>query len=172
VIARIRRLLCLLALAAGLAIAPAATAHADAPAWSSWEAAHSTRCLDVPEASTSNKVQLQQYYCNGSTAQLFSLQPVGNEGFYQIVNYNSGKCLDVRDRSTSENAVVQQYTCHGGTNQWWYPAPDGNYAGHVQFVNRNSWKCLTVQYGSVLANAKLVQNTCNGSGTTAHQAWR
>jgi cytolysin (calcineurin-like family phosphatase) len=38
-------------------------------------ARHSGRCLDVPGASTTHGVQLQQYDCNGTGAQTFSLVP-------------------------------------------------------------------------------------------------
>ncbi|WP_414719940.1 RICIN domain-containing protein [Umezawaea sp.] len=37
----------------------------------------SGKCLDVPSASTADSVQLQQYTCNGSGAQTFSLVPAG-----------------------------------------------------------------------------------------------
>jgi hypothetical protein len=36
-------------------------------------ARNSGKCLDVPAASTANGVQLQQYTCNGTTAQAFKL---------------------------------------------------------------------------------------------------
>jgi hypothetical protein len=38
---------------------------------------NSGKCLDVPGASTQDSQQLQQYACNGTTAQSFSLTPVG-----------------------------------------------------------------------------------------------
>jgi hypothetical protein len=37
----------------------------------------SGKCLDVPSASAADSVQLQQWACNGSAAQSFSLVPVG-----------------------------------------------------------------------------------------------
>ncbi|MFF0186437.1 RICIN domain-containing protein [Streptomyces sp. NPDC005244] len=37
---------------------------------------NSGKCLDVPSASTADSVQLQQYTCNGSAAQSFSVNPV------------------------------------------------------------------------------------------------
>ncbi|MCM2417453.1 RICIN domain-containing protein [Streptomyces sp. RKAG293] len=36
---------------------------------------NSGKCLDVPSASTANSVQLQQWACNGSTAQSFQVTP-------------------------------------------------------------------------------------------------
>src|SRR5688572_29085961 len=152
----IRRVLAALVLGAGLAVVPMAAAQAAQPVWSSWDVAHSGQCIDVPDWGQANNLQLTQYYCNGTTAQLFSLEPVGEEGFYQIRNYSSSKCLDVRSRSTANNAVVQQYTCHGGTNQWWFKVEITTVPGYFHFVNRNSWKCLTVRDGSILPGAKLV----------------
>lgn len=37
---------------------------------------HSGKCLDVPSASASDSVQLQQYACNGTAAQSFYVNPV------------------------------------------------------------------------------------------------
>ena len=41
---------------------------------------NSGKCLDVPAASTADSVQLQQYSCNGSAAQSFTLNPAGGSG--------------------------------------------------------------------------------------------
>jgi hypothetical protein len=41
---------------------------------------YSGLCLDVPAASTADAVQLQQYACNGTAAQSFSLNQVGPTG--------------------------------------------------------------------------------------------
>ncbi|MFI5609454.1 RICIN domain-containing protein [Amycolatopsis sp. NPDC051903] len=38
---------------------------------------NSGKCLDVPGASTADSVQLQQYACNGTSAQSFMITPVG-----------------------------------------------------------------------------------------------
>jgi len=38
-------------------------------------ARHSGKCLDVPADDPTNGVQLQQYDCNGTGAQLFRLEP-------------------------------------------------------------------------------------------------
>jgi hypothetical protein len=41
---------------------------------------YSGLCLDVPSASTADAVQLQQYTCNGTSAQSFALNAVGGGG--------------------------------------------------------------------------------------------
>jgi len=42
-------------------------------------ARHSGKCLDVPGASSSSGLQLQQYSCNGTPAQSFLLTPPGSQ---------------------------------------------------------------------------------------------
>jgi hypothetical protein len=41
---------------------------------------NSGKCLDVPAASTADSVQLQQYTCNNTGAQSFTLNPTGGSG--------------------------------------------------------------------------------------------
>jgi beta-glucanase (GH16 family) len=73
-------------------------------------------CVDIEGASRENASNVQQYACNGTISQQFSLRP--RDGGYEIrprVNLNS--CFDVEYASMSEYAKIQEYGCHGGTNQ-------------------------------------------------------
>src|SRR5262245_55101302 len=60
----------------------------------------SNKCLDVNASSTSNGAKVQQWGCNGTAAQSFTIEDRGN-GVYRVKNTNSGKCLDVTDGGTS-----------------------------------------------------------------------
>ena len=100
--------------------------------------------LDVENASTENGANVQQWTWNGSGAQQFELEDLGN-GEYRITNVNSGKVLDVENASTEDGATVHQWDWHGGGNQRWtlHDLGDGYYA----IQNVNSGKYLT-GYGS------------------------
>ncbi|MCH7484304.1 MAG: RICIN domain-containing protein, partial [Chloroflexi bacterium] len=76
---------------------------------------HSGKCLDVPGWSTSWGIQLQQYTCNGTTAQRFTVACTGCAG--EIRNQNSGLCLDVEGAYTWSGAKIIQWGCHSGANQ-------------------------------------------------------
>jgi hypothetical protein len=79
---------------------------------------NSGQCLDVPDASTADRVPIQQFTCHGGDNQRWLIEHVlGQE--YRIRNKNSKKCLDVAGASTDARAKVQQFTCHGGDNQRW-----------------------------------------------------
>jgi endo-1,4-beta-xylanase len=72
----------------------------------------SGRCLDVPNASTTNGTRLQLYDCWGGSNQRFSQ----TSSRQLTVN---GKCLDASGGGTSNGTAVIIWDCHGGANQQW-----------------------------------------------------
>jgi endo-1,4-beta-xylanase len=115
----------------------------------------SNRCLDDPNGSTSNGVQVQIYDCWGGAPQQWTSTDAGQ---LQVL----GKCLDAFNNQTSAGTKVVLWDCNGGTNQQWRLNADGSISG-VQ-----SGLCLDVT-GAGTANGTLVQLwTCHG-GT--NQKW-
>ncbi|MBU2665139.1 RICIN domain-containing protein [Actinoplanes bogorensis] len=135
--------------------------------WQPLVSRSSGKCVDVRAAGTTNGTAVQQYSCNGSTAQQFQLVPTSG-GYVRINNRgNSAQALDVTNVSTADNAPIQTWTYGGGTNQQWQPVSEGG--GFYHLVNRNSGKCLDVPAASTADNVQLVQYACNG---TAAQSFR
>jgi endo-1,4-beta-xylanase len=115
----------------------------------------SNRCLDDPNGSTSNGVQVQIYDCWGGGPQQWTSTGAGQ---LQV----AGKCLDAFNKQTSPGTKVVIWDCNGGTNQQWRLNADGSISG-VQ-----SGLCLDVT-GAGTANGTLVQLwTCHGG---ANQRW-
>ncbi|AIJ12797.1 endo-1,4-beta-xylanase [Streptomyces lividans] len=114
----------------------------------------SGRCLDVPDASTSDGTQLQLWDCHSGTNQQWAATDAGELRVY------GDKCLDAA--GTSNGSKVQIYSCWGGDNQKWRLNSDGSVVG-VQ-----SGLCLDA-VGNGTANGTLIQlYTCsNGS----NQRW-
>ncbi|MEV5749820.1 RICIN domain-containing protein [Actinoallomurus sp. NPDC052308] len=88
---------------------------------------YSGKCLDVPGASTADSVQLQQYTCNGTNAQSFTLTPVG--GSTPPTNPNNpdlGPNVKIFDPSMSASSIQStinsvygsQQTNQFGTNRY------------------------------------------------------
>ncbi|MFC9842561.1 RICIN domain-containing protein [Streptomyces sp. NPDC060223] len=129
--------------------------------------AGSGKCLDAASAGTANGTVVQQYTCNNSTAQQWSLTTTSS-GYVQIGNANStSQVVDVSDNSTADNALVHLWAYGGGNNQQWLPVDEG--AGNYHFVNRNSGKCLDVPSASTADGVQLVQYTCNGTAAQRFQ---
>jgi hypothetical protein len=115
----------------------------------------SNRCLDDPNGSTSNGVQIQIYDCWGGSPQQWTYT---DSGQLQVM----GKCMDVYNNQTTAGARVVIWDCHGGSNQQWRLNSDGSITG-VQ-----SGLCLDVAAAST-ANGALVQLwTCHGG---SNQKW-
>ncbi|GAA4072909.1 RICIN domain-containing protein [Streptomyces shaanxiensis] len=129
--------------------------------------AASGRCLDARSAATANGTVVQQYSCNGSTAQQWSFTTT-SDGYVRINNRNNtNQVVDVADVSTADNAPVHLWTYGGGANQQWLPVHEGGGAYH--FVNRNSGKCLDDPGASTADSVQFVQYTCNGSAAQRFQ---
>ncbi|UZI27181.1 endo-1,4-beta-xylanase [Streptomyces sp. VB1] len=114
----------------------------------------SGRCLDVPNASTTDGTQLQLWDCNGSTGQQWTSTAAGELRVY------GNKCLDAA--GTGNGTRIQIYSCWGGDNQKWRLASNGSIVG-VQ-----SGLCLDA-VGHGTGNGTLIQlHSCsNGS----NQRW-
>jgi hypothetical protein len=78
-----------------------------------------TKCLDIPDSSKANHAVLQQFHCHGGPNQQWKFVPAG-DGYYYIINVNSGLYLDVPNASIDAQVQVQQYQYNGGgDNQKW-----------------------------------------------------
>lgn len=129
--------------------------------------AASGRCLDARSAATANGTVVQQYACNGSTAQNWSFTPT-SDGYVRINNRNNtGQVVDVADLSTADGAPVHLWAYGGGANQQWLPVDEGG--GVYRFVNRGSGKCLDDPGASLADSVQFVQYACNGSAAQRFQ---
>ena len=73
---------------------------------------------DVTNVSTSPGALIQLWSYGGGHNQQWQPQSLGN-GFYRMVNRNSGLCLDVPSASTANGVQLQQWTCNGSGAQAW-----------------------------------------------------
>ncbi|WP_181789160.1 endo-1,4-beta-xylanase [Streptomyces phytophilus] len=81
----------------------------------------SGRCLDVPNAGTTDGTQLQLWDCHSGTNQQWASTDAGELRVY------GNKCLDAA--GTGSGARVQIYGCWGGDNQKWRLNSDGSIVG-------------------------------------------
>ncbi|MEU5625625.1 MULTISPECIES: endo-1,4-beta-xylanase [Streptomyces] len=114
----------------------------------------SGRCLDVPNASTSDGTQLQLWDCHSGTNQQWAYTAAGELRVY------GDKCLDAA--GSGNGTKVQIYGCWGGDNQKWRLNSDGSIVG-VQ-----SGLCLDAVGGGT-ANGTLIQLYSCSNG--ANQRW-
>ncbi|WP_407676342.1 extracellular catalytic domain type 1 short-chain-length polyhydroxyalkanoate depolymerase [Plantactinospora alkalitolerans] len=116
----------------------------------------SGRCLQVPNASTTNGVQTQLWDCNGSTGQRWT-----HTSGRQLMVYGN-KCLDANGAGTSNGTAVIIWDCHAGTNQQWNVNANGSISG-VQ-----SGLCLDANAAGTGNGTKIILWSCNGQ---PNQRW-
>jgi hypothetical protein len=118
--------------------------------------AQSGRCMDVPNASTTNGTQVQLYDCSGNTQQRWT-----NTSTKQLQVYGN-KCLDANGQGTTNGTTAIIWDCNGQTNQQWNINSNGTITG------AQSGLCLDANAKATANGTKLILWACNG-GT--NQQW-
>ncbi|MEW9554690.1 ricin-type beta-trefoil lectin domain protein, partial [Nonomuraea sp. NPDC050783] len=114
----------------------------------------SGRCLDVPNASTTDGTQLQLWDCTGGSNQQWTYTSANEIKVY------GNKCLDAA--GTSNGVKAQIYSCWGGDNQKWRLNSDGSIVG-VQ-----SGLCLDAVGTGTANGTRLQMYSCSGGN---NQKW-
>ncbi|MFI6182107.1 PHB depolymerase family esterase [Nonomuraea sp. NPDC051191] len=116
----------------------------------------SGRCVDVPNAATTDGTAVQLWDCNGRTNQQWTQTSAGELKVY------GNKCLDAG--GTGNGTRIQIYSCWGGDNQKWRLNSDGTITG-VQ-----SGLCLDAVGAGTGNGTGLQLYTCSG-GTNQKWTW-
>ena len=116
----------------------------------------SGRCVDVPNASTTNGTQVQLWDCGTGSNQRWTLT-----SGKQLQVYGS-KCLDASGAGTTNGTLAIIWDCNGQANQQWNVNANGTITG-VQ-----SGLCLDANGAGTANGTKIILWTCNGGG---NQQW-
>jgi hypothetical protein len=149
------------ATAVAVAAAPGAQADTVPTGWTTVINKGSAKCVDAKAAVATNGTAVQQYTCNGTSAQNWQFTATSNGNVQVDSQITATAAWDVKDVSTADNALIQLWGYSGGANQQWTPVSEGS--GYYHFVNVNSGKCLDVPSASTADSVQLGQYTCNGT---------
>jgi glucosylceramidase len=116
---------------------------------------YGSMCLDVAGGNATAGTAVDEYTCNGSTAQQWTVDPNGT------VQAMDG-CLDVVSGGTADGTKVDLYTCNGTGAQVWQHQSDG------ALYNPQSGKCLDDTNWSTSPGTQLQIWDCSGN---ANQVW-
>lgn len=110
------------------------------------------KVVDISGGSKANSGNVQLYSTNGSTAQTFTIESIGN-GYYKIRNTNSGKVLDVAAGGVKSGTNVQQWADNGSNAQQWRFVSAGG--GYYYIQSRCNGLYLDVSGGSTRNGANI-----------------
>lgn len=134
--------------------------------WYSLADAGAGTCVDARSAGTADGTVIQQYTCNGTTAQQFRFRPT-DSGYIRIANRGAPQqVVDVTGVSTADGTPLQLWSYGGGGNQQWLPVKEAS--GRYHFTARHSGKCLSTNSGPA-PGTPLVQRACDGSAAQSFQ---
>ncbi|MBE5995733.1 MAG: hypothetical protein E7240_00080 [Lachnospiraceae bacterium] len=137
-------------------------------------AADTGKVVDIKSASKANAANVQIYTSNGTNAQKFWFESVG-DGWYEITSICSGRALDVKSASRTEGTNVQQYTPNKTNAQKWRIFEGANdtvliysgVGGRVLTVNGSTANATNVQIGLYTRSKyqRFILNKTSGSKT-------
>jgi hypothetical protein len=116
----------------------------------------SGRCIDVPNAATTNGTQVQLWDCAGSAQQRWTYTAAKQLRVY------GNKCLDASGSGTANGTPVIIWDCHGGTNQQWNINTNGT------VTSGQSGLCLDANGAATANGTRLILWTCNAQ---PNQQW-
>jgi Ricin-type beta-trefoil lectin domain len=117
------------------------------------------KCLDVASAGTADGTNIQQWSCNKTKAQTFSIEDAG-DGYVYLVNDNSKKCLDVAWAGAADGTNIQLWSCNGSGAQRFFIEHMGN--SYYRVRNANSGKCVDVSANGYADGTNVQLWSCNG----------
>lgn len=122
---------------------------------------HSGKCLDIDGSKTANGTKVQNWDCNGTSAQSFWIDNLGG-GWVNLRNTNSNKCLDVPSSSLSNGTKIQLHDCNKtGAQAFFFDVRENGYA---RIRNKTSNKCLDLTDWNVGSGTRIQQWDC-GEGS-------
>ncbi len=110
--------------------------------------------IDVYQGKTDDTTNIDIYENLESEEQVFQITYLNN-GYYKIINKNSGKSLDCAGGKTISGTNVQQYTYTGVDQQKWIIKPTGD-GNSFYIISKNSGLYLDVS-GGISENFRNVQ---------------
>jgi hypothetical protein len=125
------------------------------------------KCIDVANSGTADRVNVQQWACNGTNAQRWQITQTANN-VYQVRSVISGKCLNVDGGAAGDFTNVDQFTCDGSAKQQWAIVPLGN-AQYRLMPKTAANRCLDVNNSGTGDGTNIQQFTCNGTAAQAFQ---
>lgn len=108
--------------------------------------------IDVRNASSKDRTNIQLYKYNGTLAQCFYITKLDNDN-YQIMNVLTNKLLDVADGSKKSGANVWQFSVNGTLAQQW--KIQANADGSYTFISALSGNALDVTNGKMAPNTNI-----------------
>ncbi|HET9954251.1 MAG TPA: RICIN domain-containing protein, partial [Polyangiaceae bacterium] len=125
--------------------------------------------LDVAGGGSRDGANVQQYTCNGTSAQRWAVQAMGNGQYRLMPQTANNRCLDIDNAAPANGTNIQQWTCNSSVAQAFQlafdttgpqPIPNGTYRISP---GTGAGRCLDVAGGSTADAGNLQQWECNGT---------
>ena len=116
------------------------------------------KCVDVSGAHTDPGTLIDEWTCNGTVAQNFTIVSIGG-GLVNIKTF-AGECVDVQGGHSDDGTIIQEWTCNGTVSQQFSIVSLGNGFSTIKtFAN----KCVDVRGANTGDGTEIDEWTCNNT---------
>ena len=119
-------------------------------------------CVDVNSSSLLNGYAVLQTEANSGKSQMWIISKV-TEGYYKILNLNSGLALHVSNNVNYSGAIIEQRTYDVANEQYYQWQLVDNGDGTFKIINKGNGLAMGVQSASTTSNANFEVNTYTGA---------
>lgn len=123
----------------------------------------SNMVIDVNDAKTNNRTNIQLYSSNGTNAQKWYVKPIG-DGYYEITTMlNNNVSLDVANAGKKNRTNIQLYTKNNTNSQKWYIKDAG--AGYYYIISKCNGLYVDVDNGGTRNKTNIQMYKGNGTNS-------
>ncbi len=117
-----------------------------------------TKLIDIQNESLNSAEYVQISGGNNSLSQRFTFE-YGEDGYYTIINKNSGKVLDIQSAQVNAGTYVWQYQKNNTNAQKWILKDLGN--GYYNIISKLNGLYLTVEKSNTTNGTRLIMSNKN-----------
>jgi hypothetical protein len=116
------------------------------------------KCVNVSGGQTGNGTLINEWTCNGTVSQNFTIVPLGN-GF-STIKTAFGTCVDVRGGQTGNGTLIDEWGCNGTVSQEFNIIPLGN---GFSTIKTAFGTCVDVNGAGTGDGTRIDEWGCNGT---------
>ncbi|WP_405859140.1 RICIN domain-containing protein [Streptomyces sp. NBC_00090] len=124
------------------------------------------KCLDVPGSNFSSGVLVQEYSCNGTTAQKWDIVYVTSKYFQVRSAGNRNLCLNNWTGTAKEGGDIRLHTC--ASTDSWFNQVDPDWNGYLRFQPKVALATCVTAAGGPAQSAPMRLGLCGGASYSSY----
>ena len=120
------------------------------------------KCLDVPNSDFRDRAEVQEWSCNGTTAQRWDVVYVSSKYFQVRAHANPSLCLNNWNGKGAKGDPIMLHPCNTSDDSWFNQVGSG-WNDYFQFQPIDAASTCVTAWGGTAQGAKMRLDTCSNN---------